>query len=59
MKKLSSWYNRTHKIFQFQTTGGYDTFGIFRKSKNGKEYNIKDQEDNYNTKNFMKVSKNL
>ena len=36
MKKISSWYNRIHKIFQFQTTGGYDTFGTFRKSGNGK-----------------------
>lgn len=36
MKKNSSWYNRFHKIFQFQTTGGYDTFGTFRKSGNGK-----------------------
>ena len=36
MKKNSSWYNRFHKIFQFRTTGGYDTFGYFRKSKGGK-----------------------
>ena len=36
MKKKSSWYNRLHKIFQFETTGGYDTFGTFRKSGNGK-----------------------
>lgn len=36
MKKISSWYNRFHKIFQFQTTGGYDTYGTFRKSGNGK-----------------------
>lgn len=36
MKKISSWYNRIHKIFQKQTTGGYDTFGYFRKSRGGK-----------------------
>lgn len=36
MKKISSWYNRIHKIIQKETTGGYDTFGTFRKSKDGK-----------------------
>lgn len=36
MKKISSWYNRFHKVFQFRTTGGYDTYGSFRKSNGGK-----------------------
>ena len=36
MKKISNWYNRVHKIIQFKTTGGYDTFGTFRKNGNGK-----------------------
>ena len=36
MKKISSWYNKIHKIIQKETTGGYDTFGTFRKSKGGK-----------------------
>ena len=36
MKKVSNWYRKFHKIFQKETTGGYDTFGTFRKSKGGK-----------------------
>lgn len=36
MKKISSWYRKLHKIFQLETTGGYDTFNTFRKSGNGK-----------------------
>lgn len=36
MKLLSSWYNKVHKNYQRETTGGYDTFCTFRKSKGGK-----------------------
>lgn len=36
MKKISNWYKRFHKIFQKETTGGYDTFNTFRKNGNGK-----------------------
>ena len=36
MKIISNWYNKIHKRIQFKTTGGYDTFGYFRKSKGGK-----------------------
>lgn len=36
MKKIGNWYNKIHKIIQKETTGGYDTFGTFRKSKGGK-----------------------
>lgn len=33
MKKVSSWYNKIHKIIQLRTEGMYDTFGMFRKDK--------------------------
>lgn len=33
---MSKWYSKLHKILQKQTTGGYDTFNTFRKSKGGK-----------------------
>lgn len=36
MKKTGNWYNKFHKIFQKQITGGYDTFNSFRKSNGGK-----------------------
>lgn len=36
MKKISNWYRKLHKIFQKETTGGYDTFNSFRKSNGGK-----------------------
>lgn len=36
MKKISSWYNKIHKIIQIRTEGMYDTFGMFRKDKTHK-----------------------
>ncbi len=36
IKKISNWYRKFHKIFQKETTGGYDTFNTFRTSKGGK-----------------------
>lgn len=36
MNLISNWYNKVHKNYQRETTGGYDTFCTFRKSKGGK-----------------------
>lgn len=59
MKLLSSWYNKVHKNYQRETTGGYDTFCTFRKSKAGKRIQHKRARRRLEQEKFYDGLKNL